>query len=324
MRLPFSILATLALAVSPLLAKGSSMDPARMVESAIQGNHVEFPDIAAPDTIAFIRALASRFATETSEARREKIVQLVDEFRNDGASIRDTRIIAGLLRGASSLDDDASTAALGLLSDHGDPEAMAAPAGSIFRDLEHEPSDKWLELATVAKPKGILPDLRRLERKFPRLATGRWWRVAMAANGDEAIETAYVEEFLKTEDPRRKEDLMVVLDDIGTRKAYGALAQEMRSTMVTGVKDVFQYPMRELIGKRLVSAFPEIVLQTGVNSESGYATIEAFCEKKFGTKWKTPRPPVVRSGPLKHGFSIAPKSFQKKVSRPDSTPPAAQ
>lgn len=284
------------------------MDLGQAIESATQGNNVDLATITPKtDSVAFVRALVTKFASETIESRRERIVDLVREFAPGRRTIKDREILAGLLQGSTTIHDRGTVVALDFLTERGDQKILASMPEAILRPLEGDQYDSWLMLVAYAKPTGSLEALQRLAIKQPHLKKGGEWMHAMAANGDKATEASFIKSFLTTEDARRKMDLAETLRRIGTRNTLAALAQEMRTPMVYALGRVFQTPLRETIATQLRVAFPELKPASSLNTEEYYAEIEAFCEKEFGTKWKSKRPPVEYSGPLEHGFQPLPE-----------------
>lgn len=302
-------LMVLGMSCHTIYAKAPAMDLGQAVEYAIQGNKVDLAIIdPKTDSVSFVRALAMRFATETIESRREQIVTLVRESASGRSTIRDRETLAGLLKGSANIRDRGMSDALYLLNGHGDPTVLATMPEAILRPLEASPFTEWLDLTTRAKPHGALNVLQGLAAKNPRLKDDGHWMQAMAANGDQAIEESYIKSFLNNDDPRKKMDLAEALRRIGTRKTLAALAQEMRTPMVYTLGRVLQVPLRQEIAMQLRVAFPELRPASTLNTDAYYAEIEAFCEKEFGTKWKTKRPPVEWSGPLEHGFQPLPEN----------------
>lgn len=294
----------LALALHPLHAKAPSMDIDQAVETAIQGNGVDLAAIQpATDSVTFARELAMRFPKESSPERREQIAALLNGMISWQRPCQDRETLARLLEGSAKFDDRGTEKALDVLRSRFAPKSLATMPQAILGPLQSRPSNSWLELATHAKAPGTLDALKNLATKNPRWATETAWKEAMAANGDITLESAYVDAFLKAEDPLQKKDLIRPLGRIRTRKTLAALAQELRTPLVYRLGRVFQEPLREKIALELWYAFPERI-DHPTNTDGSYAKLEAFCEKEFGTKWKTRRPPVERSGPLEHGYSL--------------------
>ena len=301
------VLILLAASCAPLLAKAPGMEIGQAVELAIQGNKVDLASLSPKtDSVAFARALVGRFAIETLESRREQIASLARAYLAGRNKIQDREILAGLLQGSTTVHDRGTSVALDFLTERGDPKILATMPDAILRPLEGDQYYSWLMLVAYAKPTGALEVLQRLAIKHPHLKKGGEWMHAMAANGDQALETHYIQSFLTTEDARRKMDLAKALRMIGTRKTLSALAQEMRTPLVYQLGRILQSPVRETIAEQLSLVFPEMDRHFPTNSEESYAKVEAFCEKEFGTKWKTKRPPLERSGPLEQGYSPIP------------------
>ncbi|MBK8804208.1 MAG: hypothetical protein IPN71_19540 [Fibrobacteres bacterium] len=285
------------------------MDIGQAVESAIQGNKVDLATIAPKtDSVTFVRALVGRFAIETLESRREQIASLARAYLAGRYKIQDREILAGLLQGSATIQDRGTSEAMDLLIGRCDPRILATMPDAILRPLQGDHFEPWLMLVAYAKPAGAQEILQRLAVKHPRLKADGEWMIAMAANGDQTLESSYIKSFLTTDDPSRKEDQAKVLRMIGTRKSLSALAQEMRTPMVYSLGRVFQTPLRETIAIQLSMVFPELGCPFPINSEECYAKVEAFCEKEFGTKWKSKRPPLEHSGPLEHGFQPLPEN----------------
>lgn len=276
------------------------------LEETIAGRSVDLSAIQPPlDSVSFLRALAARFEHETESARREQIAALVGQSAPTGHPLADRETIGHLLAGSRSLDDRGARRAMDVLL-RCPPQLLASLPEELLRGLPPVPSENWLLLLARAKAPGTLERLLDLAARQPRWAKQEAWKIAMAANGGDAQESAILESFLRTEDPSLKSDLAKTLRLVGTRKAFAALAQEMRTPLVYRLGRVFQYPVREHIGMELVLAFPEIGPTTDINTEAGYERIEAFCHKEFGTTWKTRRPPLEYSGPLEEGFQPLP------------------
>jgi hypothetical protein len=228
----------LAASCVPLLAKAPGMEIGQAVELAIQGKKVDLASISPKtDSVAFARALVGVFAIEPLESRREQMVSLARTYLADRPKIQDREILAGLLQGSTTVHDRGTSVALDFLTERGDPKILATMPDAILRPLEGDQYYSWLMLVAYAKPTGALEVLQRLAIKHPHLKKGGEWMHAMAANGDQALETHYIQSFLTTEDARRKMDLAKALRMIGTRKTLSALAQEMRTPLV--------YPIRK-------------------------------------------------------------------------------
>lgn len=283
------------------------MDLPQAIESAIQGNRVELSAITSKtDSVAFVRALAIRFATETDKTRRERIGSLARDYLSGHRRVEDRELLAGLLRGSSLIRDEGTSRAVGILTEKGDPKVLASMSDDLLRALVANPFGNWLILVAHAKPVGALDVLQGMSANNPVLRKNADWKVAMAANGDQTLERACIDEFLTTDVPRRKMDLSETLRHIGTRKALEALAQEMRTPMVYQLGRVLQVPLRHHIAAQLMTAFPGMERISDLNTDEGYAKVEAFCVKEFGTRWTTERPPVEWLGPLEQGYQPIP------------------
>ncbi|HOX50705.1 MAG TPA: hypothetical protein PKY05_04410, partial [Fibrobacteria bacterium] len=283
-RLAFASL-FVALGAPSLLAKAPTMNVDQAIESAIQGKSIDLATVTpATDSVAFARNLAQRLVRETASERRERIASLVEDMYSPRRPCQDRETMQALARGSATLEDRGSNKALDVLLYRCDPKVLASMPDELLGPLRNRPSLRWLELTTRVKPPGALPVLRTLAKQVPRIPEGSW-NEAMAANGDAALESAYVDSFLETEDPGTKKDMAEVLRRIGTRKSLAALAQEMRTPLVYRLGRVFQVPVREHIAEQLCIAFPELDITHPINREENYALIEAFCERTFGTKW---------------------------------------
>lgn len=300
----------LASALHPLHAKASSMDLDLAVESAIQGKSYDLAAIQpATDSVTFARALAIKFSSEAQVSRRAQITMLLNGFLSWQHPCQDRETIARLLEGATRFNDQGSEAAIGVLESRCAPKALASMGQAILGPLQSRPSKAWIDLARHAKAPGSLEVLKNLAAKSPEWTYESAWKEAMAANGDNKLESAYVDTFLKSEDPLRKKELIGALGRIQTRKSLAALAQELRTPLVYQLGRVFQESLREQIALELWYAFPERI-EYPTNTDESYAKIEAFCQKEFGTKWKTKRPPPEYSGPLEHGYSPIPPGME--------------
>lgn len=263
-------------------------------------------DIGA-DTIAAIERMGSLLGRETSEPRRKELVSLIEHFNPGGRWIREPRIVAALLRGGRARMDGAAEDAMERLVVKATPDALAGFHSEILRVVAAKPTPAALLLVARAKPSGAFSALKAVAVADPASKELVEWKIAMAAAGDQGRVKAFAQAFVSATDPREKQRLAKILGLIGTRQALKVLAAEFRTPMVYRLGRVFQEPVWVDIAKALHDNFPDRNLPMVPNSMEAYLLYEAFCEKQFGIRWWSDRPPFERSGPLEHGFSPAPE-----------------
>lgn len=259
------------------------------------------------DTIAAIERMGSLLAQETSEARRNVLVDLVNQYIPGSRWIRDPRIVAALLRGGCARSDAAAEDALQCLVYKATPQALSGFHPEILRMATAKPTPKALLLVARAKPSGALAALKAVAVATPAAKDLVEWKIAMAAAGDRGRVKAFAQAFVNATDPREKQRLAGILGSIGTRPALTVLAEGFRTPLVYRLDRVLQEPVWVDIANALQANFPERELPMAPSTEQDYLVYEAFCEKEFGIRWWSDRPPFESPGPLEHGFSPAPE-----------------
>lgn len=259
------------------------------------------------DSIAAIERMGALLAQETSEARRDVLVDLVNRFNPGVRWIREPRIVAALLRGGCARSDAASEDALTLLVRKATPEALAEFHPEILRVAAANPSPQALLLVARAKPSGALSALKAIAAAAPASKDRLEWKIAMAAAGDRGRVKAFAQAFVNATDPGEKRRLAAILGSIGTRPALHALAEGFRTPLVDRLEGVLQEPVWVDIANELQANFPDRNLPRSPGSREDYLRYEAFCEEEFGIRWWSDRPPFEAPGPLEHGFSPIPE-----------------
>lgn len=233
---------------------------------------------------------------------REQIVRLLADAgkRSDpmytagGQMIRQPRIIAMLAGEGIAHADLGREAALGAMQQYV-PAELLKPYGKVLtNDLKERPGTTAFLLIAKVKPPEAVPVVRKL-MTAPRWPKELNARVAAAALWDKDIEKEFIDCFREAADPKEKARLARVLGWIGTDAALRALADAMRTDLVIEMPRVSRRSVRLDVLAALSYNFPDqqALYESQLLDEEGYDQAEAFCVKRFGTKWDTPRPPFL-------------------------------
>lgn len=233
---------------------------------------------------------------------REQIVRLLADAgkRSDpmytvgGQMIRQPRIIAMLAGDGIAHADLGREAALGAMQQYV-PGELLKPYGKVLtNDLKERPGTTAFLLIAKVKPPEAVPVVRKL-MTAPRWPKELNARVAAAALWDKDIEKEFIDRFREAADPKEKARLAKILGWIGTDAALRALADAMRTDLVIEMPRVSRRSVRLDVLAALSYNFPDqqVLYESQLLDEEGYDQAEAFCVKRFGTKWDTPRPPFL-------------------------------
>jgi hypothetical protein len=219
----------------------------------------------------------------------------VDPLRASGGHlIRSPRIIRLLVEKGLVTVGSARDNCLDALQTSVPAELLRDYGAVLTRSLEQSPDDTTFLLIAKAKPPAALPVVKALARS-PRWAKDDNVQITLAALGEKAVENKFVQPFLTTRDPSQKAKLARSLGYIGTDGSLRALASQMRSDLVIEMPRVSLRSVRLDIIAALSYNFPDLVFlwDNAITDDNGYARVEQFCEKTFGTKWDRPRPPFL-------------------------------
>lgn len=144
-------------------------------------------------------------------------------------------------------------------------------------------------------------ELLMTDDRFSR-SSRRTVELALAKLGDEELQKKFVDNFRQEEHPKKKSHIARDLAYIGTELTCRALAEDLRSSLK--VQAGATVSLRVRIIDALCRAYPdEEVLRPPKKQprdDSYYEQIEKWAEKKFGIKWKNPRPPFFYGMPGIH------------------------
>lgn len=241
----------------------------------------------------------SQALDQEPEAVRLQVVDLlialgreVDPLKASGGRlIRNPRIIRLLAQKGLSHVGRARDHCLDALLDSVPSELLGEYGQALTQSLVRFPDNSSLLLVAKAKPQAALPVVKEMAHS-PRWAKSEDVQIALAALGDKAAENKFVESFLATRNPEQKANLAKSLGYIGTDKALHALASQMRTDLIIEMPMVSRSSVRLDIMAALSFNFPDkpFLWDSAILDDSGYARVEQFCEKTFGTKWTGPRP----------------------------------
>lgn len=231
---------------------------------------------------------------------REKLVKVLLRMgtsQSPDAILENRQILATVIQDGSLRDDCAYLTAMEGIAESAPGEALAEFGKTFAKLAESRPNSGLFLVIAKAKTREATPALRK------RSEESEWkddlsLRIALAALGDKTIEDQFIKDFETTDDADTKMRSAEILGRIGTRKALEALAHEMRSPLVATIPATFMKSVRPDIAKAIQYNYPKDRFLLVVNSDADYERIENFCEKEFGTTWKSPRPPFLNIQPL--------------------------
>jgi hypothetical protein len=205
--------------------------------------------------------------------------------------LRDELILDTLLKNGLSERGPLADYILEAVRKYTPPEHISG-RGKLFLDmLESEPDQTLLLIIAKGKVAGAAKILNREEIRS-RCSGWEEYRIALAAMGDEELESSYINEFMQAGDPEKKASLAAVLGRIGTREALTALAKEVRTGLVIEMPNVMRKSVRLDIISALGYNFPDrkFLYDNAITGDEDYARVEEFCRENFGVSWDTERP----------------------------------
>lgn len=281
--------------------------------AAEQIDKVRRGEAAGVDASAFVKggavdpaalALLVRALRDAEGSPREQLVDALvevgraaDPLGSRGYPlIRSPEVIAAFVDPGLAAHGRARDAALQALAGNVPPALLAPHGKALAADLKRWPDDLALVVVAKAKPPEARPVVDALKGSND-LGDALELKVAQAALGDAGAEDELVKPFLETMDPEEKMDRAKPLGQAGTPGTLKALAGEMRTPLVYEMTGTFRKSVRLAIMEALAYNFPDQVFlyENALESDEDYARVEAFCERQFGVRWTSPRPPFLRN-----------------------------
>ncbi len=212
-------------------------------------------------------------------------------WRSGAAVVRNDHIVDGLVSGGISPLEGGADKILDALWGYVPAEKLQKHADVLVDYLRRNPGKEIFRVIAKAKPDNARPVVDELSRSRD-WTSYEDFRVMQAALGEGNVEDAFIDEFLSTLDPQRKQQLSLLLGIIGTRKTGAALASQVRTPLIEELTMVYLRSVRldVIAGLGIIHPLEPSLFEGAVMDDEGYDKVEQFCEREYHTQWQEQRP----------------------------------